>query len=294
MPRPKKPRSAITIVGPGRLGSALARSLHRAGWKIDGLVTREGSRQTRGVARLAREVGAPVFRLGEFTGSSSVVWITVPDAAIAEVAARLSRNGKWQGRTVFHSSGALTSDELELLRAKGARVASVHPGMTFVAKSAPSLRGVPFAVEGDAAAVRVARRIIADLEGKAFAIRKENKVHYHTFDTFASPLLIALMAAMEEVAGVAGIRPSQVRQLAGTLLQQTLSNYLKHGAAAAFSGAFIRGDVDTVRQHLAALRKTPVARDAYLSLAKVAVAKLPARNAVAMKKTLRRAKEKSK
>ena len=74
---------------------------------------------------------------------------------------------EWRGRTVFHSSGALTSDVLAPLRAKGAYVASVHPGMTFVRKSVPTLEGVPFGVEGDPAAVRMAKRLVQDLGGKA-------------------------------------------------------------------------------------------------------------------------------
>ncbi len=191
------------------------------------------------------------------------------------------------GRTVFHSSGALTSDVLQPLRAKGARVASVHPGMTFVAKSVPSLKGVPFGIEGDAAALRLARKMIAELGGTAVTIRKENKVLYHAFDAFASPLLIGLMAALESVGQAAGIPEKKLRAMAGPLLRQTLGNYLEHGAAAAFSGPFVRGDVAVVCRHLEALRKTPQARAAYVALAKVAVTRLPVKHRRAMETLLR-------
>ncbi len=115
----------------------------------------------------------------------------MPDDAIAEVARRLARSQDWKGRFVFHSSGALTSDELAPLRKQARRVASVHPMMTFVRGDAPEMAGVSFAVEGDAAAVRVARSIVEDLDASAFAIRKQNKVLYHVFGSFASPLVIA-------------------------------------------------------------------------------------------------------
>ena len=87
----------------------------------------------------------------------------------------------WKGITVFHSSGALTSDVLSSLRERGAKVASVHPGMTFVRQSPPRLKGVPFGVEGDPAAVRFARNVVRDLGGTAHPIKAENKVLYHAF-----------------------------------------------------------------------------------------------------------------
>ena len=289
MPAKASPRLPICIVGPGRLGTALAINLHRAGWKVSRLVVRPGRRGSARAVRLALAVDARVVRLGECELPSGLVWITVPDDGIAAVAEALAARQDWRSMTVFHSSGALSSGALQPLRAKGARVASVHPGMTFVAKSVPSLEGVPFGIEGDAAALRLARKIIADLGGTAVTIRKENKVLYHAFDTFASPLLIALMTGLESVGKAAGIPEKKLRAMAGPLLRQTLENYLQHGAAAAFSGPFVRGDTEVVHRHLGALRKSPAARAAYLALAHVAVRELPVKNRAKLGRLLREA-----
>jgi len=287
MRRAPADRPTISIVGLGRLGKALALNLRRAGWKIDCLVVRPRKRLSGDVAQLAGQTNARVVGLGGESLPSGLVWITVPDDAIAGVAARLGESQEWRGRTVFHSSGALTSDALAALRAKGAKIASVHPGMTFVHKTVPNLTGVPFGVEGDAGAVRLARKIVTSVGGHALTIGKENKVLYHAFDTFASPLLIALMAALEETGRAAGISKSQLRVMAGPLLRQTLSNYLEHGAAAAFSGPLIRGDVATIRGHLAAMETIPVARQAYVALARVAVKELLVKNRTDLEKLLR-------
>ena len=277
---------SVSIVGPGRLGTALALNLRQAGWKVECLVVRPGARVRQATTQLARLLNAQVMRLGDGILPSGLVWIAVPDDAIAAAASQLAQAQSWKNATVFHSSGALTSDVLSPLRDRGARVASVHPGMTFVYKVVPSFAGVPFGVEGDAAALRLARKIVADLGGTAYTIRKENKVLYHAFDTFASPLLIGLMATLEQVGKVAGIPKSQVRKMAGPLLRQTINNYLEHGAAAAFSGALIRGDVATVRRHLDALKKIPKAGDAYRAVARVAIEQLPVKNRVALRKAL--------
>ena len=271
-------RVTVSIVGPGRLGSALAVNLTRAGYEVKYLVTRSRKRVSGDVIKLAQQVNAEVVVLGEEVLDTRLVWIAVPDDEIALVAVKLAGAQEWRGRTVFHSSGALTSDMLSPLRAKGAKVASVHPIMTFVRSSMPTLEGVPFGVEGDAEAVRLAGKVVRDLGGIAVPIKKQNKVLYHAFGTFASPMVIALMAALEQVGKAAGVKTSQLRGMAGPLLRQTLSNYLEHGAAAAFSGPLVRGDVATVRRHLAALQGTPQAREAYVSLARAAIKFLPVKN----------------
>ncbi len=278
VPKASSRRVTVSIVGPGRLGSALAVNVAGAGYQTQFLVTRSRKQVSRDVTKLARRVNAEVVALGQKTLDTGLVWITVPDDEIALVAAKLAAAQEWHGRTVFHSSGALTSDVLSPLRAQGANVASVHPLMTFVHRSMPTLAGVPFGVEGDAKAVRLAMKVVRDLGGIAVPIKKQNKVLYHAFGTFASPMVIALMAAVEQVGKAAGIKRSDIRTMAGPLLRQTLNNYLEHGAAAAFSGPLVRGDVATVRSHLAALQATPHAREAYISLARAAIKLVPVKN----------------
>lgn len=229
---------------------------------------------------------ARVVEIGKRPLESGIVWITVPDDAIASVARELAPSQAWKGKIVFHSSGALTSDELACLRGQGARVASVHPMMTFVRGAVPEMAGVAFAVEGDALAVRAARSIVEDLGGNAFVIRKQNKVLYHVFGSFASPLVIAMMAALEQVALAAGIRKTDIKPMMVPLLWQTLRNYLKHDAAAAFSGPLVRGDVETVRKHLAELEKLPEAKAVYVALAGAALKLLPVKNRRSLAKAL--------
>jgi predicted short-subunit dehydrogenase-like oxidoreductase (DUF2520 family) len=140
----------------------------------------------------------------------------------------------------------------------------------------PSLKGVPFAVEGDVRAVRIATRIARDLGGDPFRISKSSKPAYHAWGSFTSPLVISLLVTAEEVAALAGIRPRLARKRMLPILQQTLANYGRKGGAPAFSGPIIRGDVATLGKHLAVLRKLPRARAVYLALARSALHNLPA------------------
>jgi len=279
----KKP--GIVIVGAGNLGTALAISLRDAGFHIDSVVTRHRAPSLARARQIANKIASRV--LSRMVGvKARILWICVPDSAIAQVAASLADQLDGHGRVVLHASGVLSSDVLQPLRAKGASVASVHPFMTFVRGSRPSLAGVPFAIEGDSKAVALARNIVRRLGGKPFAIGKKEKNIYHAWGTFASPLLTVLLAATEKVAGLAGVPPKQARQRVLPILLQTVRNYGELGAAGGFSGPIIRGDVATVRRHLRELRKSSVPRQVYVTLARAALEYLPAKNKAALKKLL--------
>jgi predicted short-subunit dehydrogenase-like oxidoreductase (DUF2520 family) len=217
---------------------------------------------------------------------AGVVWFCVPDAQIAAAAKALTGAADWKGKIALHSSGALGSDELGALQRRGAAIASVHPLMTFVRGAQPSLTGVPFAVEGDDAAVRMAREIVRSLGGRAHTIRTKDKAAYHAWGTFVSPLLIALLITGEHVAAAAGVNRNESRQRMLPILKQTLENYATVGAAGAFSGPIIRGDVDTVKRHLRVLRAEPLAQAVYLSLTRTALAYLPGKNKTKLEQAL--------
>src|SRR5208283_599157 len=149
---------------------------------------------------------------GTISFQADVVWFCVPDGAIASAARSMMRATDWEGKVALHSSGALSSDELGVLQRRGAAVGSAHPLMTFVRGARPPLDGVPFAIEGDAAAARGARRIVKDMGGYSYSIRKSNKPAYHAWGTFASPLFDALLATAEQVAAAAQVSRTDARR----------------------------------------------------------------------------------
>jgi len=268
-----KPR--IAIVGPGRIGTALALELSRAGYTIAEIISRDQAASRRKAQALAKRVRARATTLENPQLDATLVWFCVPDRSIASAARALSQSTQWRKKIAFHSSGALSSDELDVLRRRGAAVASVHPLMTFVSGSVPSLAGVPFALEGDHRALRLARQIAGSLKGPSFMIRKRNKAAYHAWGAFTSPLLVAALVITEKVAQTAGLTAAEARKKILPIVKQTIKNYDRLGPAGAFSGPLIRGDIEIVRQHLRVLRKVPGARDVYCALARAAMLYLP-------------------
>jgi predicted short-subunit dehydrogenase-like oxidoreductase (DUF2520 family) len=292
---PAKPK--IAIVGAGRLGSALARELFRARYTASEIIgPKKASAQSR-TRSVAASVSAQAATIKGARFNADVIWICVPDRKIAQVAREMasripsamqeqSARNPWRGKVVVHSSGALTSDELHTLRARGADVASVHPLMTFVPDSVPSLKGVPFAIEGDRRAVATVKRIVERLGAQAFTVRKENKAAYHAWATLLSPLFLAFLASTEMVAESAGLLAREARARMLPIIRQSLVNYVALGPADAFSGPVVRGDAETVGRHLQVLQALPRARDVYVALAKAAVLHSPVRNRRALTKLL--------
>jgi predicted short-subunit dehydrogenase-like oxidoreductase (DUF2520 family) len=288
-------KPTITIVGAGSLATFLAVALHDAGFTITEIVARDTPRSRRSARSLAAKVGAQPVTAHSAALDATLLWFCVPDGAIRSAASDLADrliarplvHRKARARFALHSSGALSSRELGPLRTAGAAVASVHPLMTFVAGARPDLTGVPFAIEGDDEATRVARQIVRKLGGESFALPVARKAAYHAWATLTSPLLLAFLVTLEEAARAAGLTREDARRKSLPIIHQTLANYSRLGPAQSFSGPLIRGDVQTVAKHLAALKKHPGAREVYVALAQAALRGLPAKNRNELKRLLR-------
>src|ERR1700740_1840469 len=113
-------KTRIGIVGPGRLGTALALELNRAGYTIAEIISREPAASRKKAHSLARRVRSRARTMEDARLDAGLIWFCVPDRQIAPAARALVRSIDWSKKVVFHSSGALTSDELGVLRRHGA------------------------------------------------------------------------------------------------------------------------------------------------------------------------------
>jgi len=296
-------KPSIAIVGAGSLATFLAAALNDAGFTITEIIARDSPQSRRHARALAARVGARTVTTRSAVLDTTLLWFCVPDREIRGSASALAghlstraaahKKNRVQSkvpskvRFAFHSSGALLSRELEPLREAGIAVASVHPLMTFVAGTHPSLTGVPFAMEGDHAATQIARQIIRKLEGESFSLPAARKAAYHAWATLTSPLLLAFLVTLEEAARAAGFTRKDARRKSLPIIRQTLANYSRLGPAKSFSGPLIRGDAGTVAKHLAALKKHPGPREVYVALARAAFRGLPVKNRAGLRRLLR-------
>ena len=250
-------RYGISIIGAGRLGRSLGRSLRDRGWRIHSVVTR-----SHGTARRAvRSIGAghACAAISSEVFLAPVILIAVPDSAIQAVVQQLADVGEQdvRKRFILHTSGALASDVLAPLRQLGASAGSLHPLQSFSGVGAPNLEGRVFAIEGDAGAVRVARTLVRSLDGEVLLLDSAAKPLYHAAASIAAgQVLAAIEAAIQLFASIGMKRREALRALL-PLTRQVLENQERLGARAAWTGPLARGDFRVIAAHEKALLALP-------------------------------------
>jgi predicted short-subunit dehydrogenase-like oxidoreductase (DUF2520 family) len=280
---PSGMQPSVSLIGLGNWGSSLARALTDAEVPLHEVVVR-GRRSARKSVR-----ALPLINLDRARLEADVLWLCVPDASIAQVTARLVKrvaDRGLQGQIVVHSSGALSAGVLQAAAKTGASVGSVHPLMSFPTRTPVTLKGVSFAVEADAASRRVLNPLVRRIGGRPFAIKAASKALYHAVGVLSSPLLVSHLAAAHEAAARAGFSPRQARRLIEPIARASLDNFFRNGPAKSFSGPIARGDVETIRLHLQALKPHPILASIYRSLALYALDTLPSLGRKAGRKTL--------
>ena len=275
--RATKRLPTISIVGAGRLGTALARALAAHGYEIEAVV----ARTLRHARRAARLIGTHPLAFASTQlaqlPSSDILFITTPDDLLAEVAAQLAallpasmKKESRRARTALHASGALSSAVLQSLTEAGFSTGSMHPlvSVSDPVQGAKSLGSAFFCVEGNPAAIRVARSLVRSLGAQSFSISADKKALYHAAAVMASGHTTALFDIAMEMLTRCGLTKLRARAVLLPLLRSTLENLCTTDPAHALTGTFARADSATVERHLAALRgqALPEALAAYLLL----------------------------
>lgn len=244
----------VAIIGPGRLGTGLARALGGGGWNV---VVVGRNVQAEWKAHLA---GRPL------------VLIAVPDDAISEVATALAAAGAvGPDQVVLHTSGARDRGVLKALEGMAKGLGSFAPVQTVAdpATAAERLRGAFAVLEGDPSAIAEGRRLADQLGMEKVELTAEAKVAYHAGAVLVANLGVALEAMAERVAAAGGVPAEVARRIYLPLWEGMVANMAAMGAGPSLTGPVRRGDVDTVVRHLAVLRGSE--REAYLALSREAL-----------------------
>ena len=111
------------------------------------------------------------------------------------------------------------------------------------------------AVEGDDAAVLIAKKIAADLSAQPFIISTEGKIFYHAAAVAASNYLVTLMELSFQLMVASRVPESEAFAVLKPLIQGTLANIETIGIPDALTGPVARGDIEIVEKHLSAIRR---------------------------------------
>jgi len=257
----------LSIVGAGRCGRTLGLLARRAGWRIGAVTCRRPAHAREAVAFIG--AGRPSTK----PEGAALTLIAVPDGEIEGVARvlRMPRGG-----VAAHTCASFGSEALEPLRPAG----SLHPLRSFAdpGRAAAEFRGTACAVDGDAVAMRRLRPFVRAIGGAPLLVKAGRKPLYHAGAVFASNYVIAALEAALRLFEEAGVKRAAALGALTTLVEGTLSNVRAVGIPEALTGPIERGDVATVKRHVAAIcERVPRLYGPYSSLgvlaAQVAAAK---------------------
>jgi len=204
--------------------------------------------------------------------SCDLLLLTVPDDMLPNVVAVLSASGAIRpGQYVVHTSGRHGLAVLEDARAVGARPVAMHPAMTFTGTAVDlgRLPGCVFGLTAGPGERAFAEGLVADLGGRAMWVPEEMRTLYHAGLAHGANHLVTLVTQAMELLAAAGADDP-----AGTLrplLTAALDNALDEGDAA-LTGPIVRGDVNTVRAHLADITaNAPQTLASYVAMARASL-----------------------
>ncbi len=259
----------VGVVGAGRVGAALAAALAAAGHEIVAAAG-ESDASHRRIAELLP--GTPNEKPSTVARSCDLLLLTVPDDMLPNVVAVLSASGAIRpGQYVVHTSGRHGLAVLEDARAVGALPVAMHPAMTFTGTAVDlgRLPGCVFGLTAGPGERAFAEGLVADLGGRAMWVPEEMRTLYHAGLAHGANHLVTLVTQAMELLTAAGADDP-----AGTLrplLTAALDNALDEGDAA-LTGPIVRGDVNTVRAHLADITtNAPQTLASYVAMARASL-----------------------
>jgi len=264
---PHPAQLAVGVVGAGRVGTAMAVALTRAGHRVvaASAVSQESLR------RLGRSLpDVPVLRPEQVVADADLVLLTVPDDALPGLVSGLvATDVPVQGRLLAHASGRHGLAVLEPAVRRGALPLALHPVMTFTGRAddAAKMTGISFGVTAPEPLRPVAEALVMEMGGEPVFIAEDKRDMYHAALASAANYLVTLVASAGDLLREAGV--ADPGRMLGPLLEAALENALALGDEA-LTGPVSRGDADTVAAHVAAIRAAaPQLLAAYLALARL-------------------------
>lgn len=245
----------ITVIGAGRVGSAIISTLIKKNFEISCVVEKDFNK----VKHLKKKYKSLFIcsDLKNIPEETNLFIISVQDRYIKEVSDKLSLQFEsFSKKFACHTSGCLTSNELISLQEKDCEVFSFHPNVSItIARGKKNFSTIHlsepiFTIESNSKkALSFAKKFSKAAGWKFIVIEPELKPLYHAFSVMISNYTVTLMNEIKNTLGEEFI-DSYLQ-----LLNSTIQNIKNYSIENALTGPAIRGDVKTIKSNLTTLKK---------------------------------------
>ncbi|MDX6372093.1 MAG: hypothetical protein QOD98_1081 [Nocardioidaceae bacterium] len=265
--RPHDAALTVGVIGAGRVGAVLGAALARAGHDVVAV-----SAISEASVRRAAELlpGVRVVAPSEVPGLASLLLLSVPDDALADLVAGLAATGTLSpGQLVVHTSGLHGLEVLEPATRAGALPIALHPVLPFTGTEVDLARlsGASFGVTSPEPLRPIAESLVVEMGGEPVWLPDDARPLWHAALAHGSNHLVTLVASAADLLRQAGVE--EPGRVLAPLLGAALDGSLRAGDAV-LTGPVSRGDAGTVRAHLDVLAAlAPEVLPSYVAMARL-------------------------
>lgn len=230
-------RSKITVIGAGRVGSAIAKALFNSNYTIQSII----SLSKEDAKNLASATNADHSNLYRISEDTDIIIIAVPDSNISSVADQLDISGD---TIVVHTAGSVGFDIFPENATYGKGV--LYPLQTFTKSREFDFRDIPIFIEGDNdKTLSIIREVAESLSERVMVVGLEKRRRMHLAAVFVSNFVNYLLSTGYELASKAELD----FHLLEPLVQETIDKAFEIGPLISQTGPAVRNDSGTIEKH---------------------------------------------
>ncbi|MGN1031730.1 MAG: Rossmann-like and DUF2520 domain-containing protein [Butyricicoccaceae bacterium] len=242
-------RMKIGFIGAGKVGVSLGKLFAQNGIPVTGYFSRTPEHTKQAAEFTGSE---PFAALSELVEASDTLFVTTPDGAIARVWDDIAKL-PIKSKMICHCSGSLSSEVFAGAQELGAQVCSVHPLLAVSDRFTAweGLKTAFFTIEGTGAETMTG--LMRSCGASIAVIDAKDKPKYHLAACVVSNLAVGLAAWGMDLLGECGFTAEQAQTALTPLILGNARNICEKGPMAALTGPAERGDVGTIRKHMACI-----------------------------------------
>lgn len=255
----------ITFVGSGNVAWQLSLAMDRAGHNIEQIISRNEDHAKALAVKFGAHYSTDPKAIYDLV---DLVILAVPDDRIAEVCAELpSVNG-----VLVHTCGVRS---MEILKGGAFRYGVIYPLQTLNKNVDVDMLRVPFLIEGsDSNATSILQEIAGDISNTVRYCSSSDRANYHLAAVFANNFANVLYSMSDEFLKTKELDFDMLKPL----IEQTGRKLDQGTPMEQQTGPAMRGDLQTMKEHLQMLEDRPEFVEIYRVLSRAIERRKPPHN----------------
>ena len=243
-------KQKIVILGAGKIAYSITSALVNSGYNVQSVISRKLSSAKHLSDKFT--VSHHSNNLNKIPDGVNIFFLTVPDGEIKSVAHNLSKlNRDFRNNICIHFSGVENISVLKSLQKKGCAAGSLHVIRPFPSRNIVDIKNSPASIEAkDQRAKTFLVQLCRELKLKPHMIDSDEKVFHHLAAVHSSNFLVGNLFNAFSLIDSKG---DQSKAILKKTTQSALDNVFKLSPAKALSGPVDRGDIHTIKKHIAEL-----------------------------------------